>query len=126
MKRILCQLSLIAATAAAAPAVLAGNAILKCIDRDGHVTLTDQACAEGSTTVRMVHMPAPAHAEPVQPYPMTAERSSMPPPRAEIRRAAPSRVKAKPMQRDVATLKAARAQFLLGDSSVRPTLAGLQ
>lgn len=125
MKRVLCQFSLIAAAAMASPAVLAGSEIVKCIDSAGHVTLTDQACAEGATRVRMANMPAPDASSPAQPYPLAAERGSMPPAGAGMRRAAPPRAKAKPLQRDVATLKAARAQFLLGDSGTKQSLAGL-
>ena len=123
MKRILCQLSLIAAAAAAAPAALAGAEIVKCIDSAGHVTLTDQPCGDGSTTVRMAKMPAAEGDANAQPYPLSVERSSVPP-RPAVRKA-PQRDKAKPMQRDVATLKEARAQFLLLDSSVKPTVAAL-
>ncbi|MBQ5949858.1 DUF4124 domain-containing protein [Massilia sp. ST3] len=125
MKRILCQLSLLAAATAAAPAVLAGNDIVKCIDSAGHVTLTDQPCGDGTTTVRMANMPAAEGVSTAQPYPLTVERSSVPPARAAERKA-PRRAKAKPMQRDVATLKEARAQFLLLDSGAKHTLAGLQ
>jgi hypothetical protein len=124
MKRYLCQLSLIAAAAASAPAALAGAEIVKCIDSTGHVTLTDQPCGEGTTTVRMAKMPAPEGEANAQPYPLNVERSSVPPPRPAVRKA-PQRDKAKPMQRDVATLKEARAQFLLLDSSVKPTVAAL-
>ena len=124
MKRYLCQLSLIAAAAASAPAAIAGAEIVKCIDSTGHVTLTDQPCGEGTTTVRMAKMPAAEGEASVQPYPLSAERSSVPP-RPAVRKA-PQRDKAKPMQRDVATLKEARAQFLLLDSSTRHTLAVLQ
>jgi hypothetical protein len=127
MKRYLGQLSLIAAAAASAPAAFAGAEIVKCIDSTGHVTLTDQPCGEGTTTVRMAKMPAAEGEGSVQPYPLTIERSSVPPPpRPAVRKSPQQRDKAKPMQRDVATLKEARAQFLLLDSSTRHTLAGLQ
>ena len=65
MKRPVRLLSIIAAAVLAAPA-LAGE-IVKCVDSDGHVTLTDQPCASGSATVRMLrirlgHRPAePGH-----------------------------------------------------------------
>jgi hypothetical protein len=124
MKRFLCQLSLIAAAAASAPAAFAGAEIVKCIDSTGHVTLTDQPCGEGTTTVRMAKMPAAEGEASVQPYPLSVERNSVPPQRPAVRKA-PQRDKAKPMQRDVATLKEARAQFLLLDSSTKPTVAAL-
>jgi hypothetical protein len=124
MKRVLIQLSLFAAAAMAVPA-MAGSEIVKCIDAQGHVTLTDQPCSDGATTVRMAKMPADAvEATPAEPYPLAADRASLPPPRA-LQRRAPTRAKAKPMQRDIHTLKEARAQFLLLDASAKQTLAGL-
>lgn len=125
MKPYLCQFSLLAAAAAFAPAALAGAEIVKCIDGSGHVTLTDQPCGEGTTMVRMAKMPAAEGEANAQPYPLTVERSSVPPPRPAVRKT-PQRDKAKPMQRDVATLKEARAQFLLDDTRTKHTLAGLQ
>ena len=124
MKRFLCQLSLIAAAAASAPAAFAGAEIVKCIDSTRHVTLTHQPCGEGTPTVRMAKMPAAEGDATVQPYPLTVERASVPPPRPAVRKA-PQRDKAKPMQRDVATLKEARAQFLLMDSSIKSTVVAL-
>ncbi|WP_460825361.1 DUF4124 domain-containing protein, partial [Massilia solisilvae] len=53
MKRHTCQLCLILAAATAAPAALAGD-ILKCVDRTGHVTLTDQPCPPGTAGQRLV------------------------------------------------------------------------
>ena len=124
MKRVLIQLSLFAAAAMAAPA-MAGSEIVKCIDAGGHVTLTDQPCSDGTTTVRMAKTPANSiEAAPAEPYPLAAERASLPPPRA-LQRRAPARAKAKPMQRDINTLKEARAQFLLLDAGAKQTLAGL-
>lgn len=126
MKRVLIQLSLIAAAAMAAPAAMAGSEIVKCIDGKGHVTLTDQPCADGTTTVRMARMPADVQgATAAEPYPLAAERASLPPPRALQRRLPATRAKAKPMQRDIHTLKEARAAFLLYDAGGKQTLAGL-
>jgi hypothetical protein len=125
MKRVLIQISLCAAAALGAPAALAGSEIVKCIDAKGHVTLTDQPCTDGATTVRMAKMPADAQdATPVEPYPLAAERASLPP-RDLQRRAPATRAKAKPMQRDIHTLKEARATFLLQDAGAKHTLAGL-
>lgn len=124
MKRQFCQLSLILAASLAAPATFAGADIVKCIDSAGHVTLTDQPCANGTATVRMASMPAAGDTAPAQPYPLAVERSSIPPAAGLQRPGAPPRAKAKPMEGDVATLKAARAQFLLGDAGTRETLAG--
>jgi hypothetical protein len=123
MKRHLCLSILFAALAA--PAVQAGNDIVKCVDGAGRITLTDQPCDGGAATVRLASSPpvddASARAEP---YPLVAEQAVLPPPPDRRRTAAP-RVKAKPMMRDVATLKAARAQFLLSDAVGKQTLATL-
>lgn len=121
MKRHLC-LSLLCA-ALAAPA-FAGADIVKCVDASGRVTLTDQPCDGGAATVRLASMPAedsPARA--VQAYPLAVEHGALPPP--PPRRVMAPRVKAKPLTQDVATLKAARANFLLMDTSGKQTLATL-
>ena len=128
MKRHLCKIFLVAAATCSAPAVLADSVIVKCIDGAGRVTLTDQQCAPGAATVRMASMPSNEGVTPVEPYPLVADEATLPPPHELQRRAAPvrmARVVAKPMEGDVATLKAARAQFLLDDAGPRQTLAGL-
>lgn len=123
MKRQLCLSMLIAALAA--PTALAGPDIVKCVDAAGRVTLTDQPCESGTTTVRLASAPAGEAPARVEPYPLVADHATLPP--APIhRRHLPPPVKAKPMMRDVATLKAARAQFLLLDAGAsRQTLATL-
>jgi len=115
--RLLCM---IAAVALAAPA-LAGE-IVKCVDSDGHVTLTDQPCASGAATMPMARdLPAPAARDMAVPV---AQRHMLPVaelPRVEWKRpnlAAPSK-----LARDVATLKEARRMLMLQDA--RPRLAGL-
>jgi hypothetical protein len=122
MKRHLC-LSILCA-ALAAPAAHAGSDIVKCVDGMGRVTLTDQPCDSGATTVRLASMPADEGVTRVQPYPLVAEHGVLPPPPAH-RRAVMPRAKAKPLTRDVATLKAARANFLLMDTGGKQTLATL-
>jgi len=126
MKRHLCVSILVAALAA--PAVEAGTDIVKCVDGEGRITLTDQPCDSGTTTVRLASMPAEESTTRVEPYPLVAEHATLPPPSAQRRQVVPriQYVKAKPMMRDVATLKAARAQFLLMDAGAsRQTLATL-
>ncbi|QNB00532.1 DUF4124 domain-containing protein [Massilia sp. Se16.2.3] len=54
MKRLASQLSLALAALAAAPAALAGSDILKCVDRAGHVTLTDQPCESNARASKLV------------------------------------------------------------------------
>ncbi len=123
MKRHLCLIIL--AAALAAPAAHAGADIVKCVDGAGRITLTDQPCDGGAATVRLANMPADEGIARVEPHPLAVEHGVLPPPPA--RRYPAVRVKAKPMKQDVATLKAARAQFLLMDAGAgaRQTLATL-
>jgi len=124
MKRPVRLLSMIAAALIAAPA-LAGE-IVKCVDGDGHVTLTDQPCASGAATVPLAReavalMPAPTARDAAAPL---AQRHVLPVaelPRVNWKRpnlATPAR-----LARDVATLKEARRMLMLQDA--RPRLAGL-
>ncbi|KQQ96806.1 DUF4124 domain-containing protein [Massilia sp. Leaf139] len=134
MKRLAAQLSLVLAAAAATPAVLAGSDILKCVDAGGHVTLTDQPCASGTRATRLVSNAAPAQAVdsepvPVEAQPVAVQRYEAPPAmlhQQNWRPRVPQRDR--PLARDVATLKAARAQLLLidADRTARPTLATIQ
>jgi hypothetical protein len=132
MKRLASQLTLIFAAIAAAPAALAGSEILKCVDAGGHVTLTDRPCESGAQATRLVSVaatgsaPAAAEAQPlsVQRYeaPHALQRQQDWRPRvAQVQHD-------RPLARDVATLKAARAQLLLidADRHARPTLATIQ
>jgi len=132
MKR-LATLSFTLAALAAAPAALAGSEVLKCVDSAGNVTLTDQPCESGARATRMLvgspAAPAPVEnadladaapaagqdAHPLQRFAASARmqqqhdwRPRMPP-------------RDRPLARDVATLKAARAQLLLSDSD-RPLI----
>jgi hypothetical protein len=127
MKRHLYLSILLAAMAApTASLVHAGADIVKCVDGAGRITLTDQPCDAGAATVRLASSPADAGITRAEPYPLAAEQGALPPPAVQRRVPAP-RVKAKPMMRDVATLKAARAQFLLLDAGAgaKQTLATL-
>lgn len=123
MKRPLRQLCLIIAALAAAPVALAGSPILKCIDSSGHVTLTDQPCTDGATTVQMETEAAPQAAQ----GPAVEHFAK---PRAMPRHGAWSHPAPKHMAlaHDVAMLKAARVQLLLLDGEARiqhPRLADL-
>jgi hypothetical protein len=99
-------------TALAAPAAMAGNEIVKCIDASGHITLTDQPCEAGNTTVKLsAETPLP-------------QRHVVAP--AELRHEGwkrPQAVRPAPLSRDVATLKEARRTLMLNEA--RPRLAGL-
>jgi len=126
MKRHLCQLCLLAAATMAAPAAFSETSIVKCVDDEGRVTLTDHPCDTGATTVRLSREPANDGMTRVSAYPLIADASVLPPPRAVRRMAMPiERVAARPLASDVATLKAARAQFVLSDVRPTPALARL-
>jgi len=124
------QLSLILAALAAAPAVLAGSEVLKCVDASGHVTLTDQPCEAGSQATRLTAgapetaAEAPAPGEAAQG--IAVQRYEAPP---RLLRQHDWRPRVaqhdRPLARDVATLKAARAQLMLIDAvrQPRPQLA---
>jgi hypothetical protein len=100
-----------------APAAMAGNDIVKCIDANGHVTLTDQPCEAGNATVRLAsETPASGMA--------AAQRHVLP--ATELRHDGwkrPQVVRPAPLSGDVATLKAARRTLMLQEA--RPRLAGL-
>ncbi len=127
MKRQL-SICLLAAAAIAAPSAYSESVIVKCIDGAGRVTLTDRPCEAGMATVRTASMPSNEGVTRLAPYPLAARADVLPPARMLQRRAEPMpRVKAEPLASDVATLKAARAQFLVGDvGSSKETLAGLE
>jgi hypothetical protein len=112
MKRPVRLLSIVAAAVLAAP-VLAGE-IVKCVDSNGHVTLTDQPCASGSATL-------PVSRDTGQP---PAQRHVLP--AAEMSHVAwkkPNLAAPVQLARDIATLKEARRMLMLQDA--RPRLAGL-
>ena len=126
MKRHLCQLCLLAATTMAAPVAFSETSIVKCVDEAGRVTLTDRPCEAGVTTVRMSSEPATDGVTRVHAHPLVADASLLPPPRALQRIHVPiPRVAARPLASDIATLKAARARFVLSDVRSTPALAGL-
>ena len=132
--RILASLSISLAALAAAPAALAGTEILKCVDSAGNVTLTDQPCESGARATRMTAA-APASVQDAsmqgasmqsasvseaapdagQPQPIQRFAGS---PRMQQQHDWRPRMpqRDRPLARDVATLKAARAQLLLLDS----------
>ena len=127
MKRHLCLSILIAASTLATPAVFAGSDIVKCVDDGGRVTLTDQPCDGGAATVRLASTPVVQADEAetrTEVHPRAAEQATLPPPPVS-RRHVPPRLKVKPLMRDVATLKEARAQFLLADTGTRHRFATL-
>jgi hypothetical protein len=116
MKRPVRLPSLIAAAALsaamAAPAAMAGNEIVKCIDANGHVTLTDQPCEGGAATVKLASETRLPQRHVVTP--------------AELRHEGwkrPQVVRPVSLSRDVTTLKEARRTLMLQEA--RPRLADL-
>lgn len=115
----------------AASASFAGADIVKCVDKDGHVTLTDSQCGEGEGEVIVAgaaEAPAAdadviaAPATPATPAApavrrLTAERSALPP--ASLRQSSWSapRPASRQLARDVETLKAARLSMQVLDQT---------
>jgi hypothetical protein len=122
MKRKVRLMSMFAAMVLAAPAVMAGNDIVKCVDADGRVTLTDQPCGARAATVRLDQDRNASQFQPQsQPQP-DLQRHVLP--AADLRQwRRPDLTRAAPLKQDVATLKAAHRMLMLQDA--RPTLAGL-
>jgi hypothetical protein len=110
--RLLSMIAAAALSASIAPAAMAGNEIVKCVDASGHVTLTDQPCEGGNATVRLsAETPLP-------------QRHVVTP--AELRHDGwrrPQAARPATLSRDVATLKAARRTLMLQEA--RPSLARL-
>jgi hypothetical protein len=111
MNRLVRKTTILIAFAVAAPLASAGNNIVKCVDTTGHVTLTDQPCPAGAATVPMDAGPAGPGVVTVERYPAPA---ATPAGAAQWRQSAPKRMT---LKRDVATLKEARAQWLLMDAA---------
>jgi hypothetical protein len=125
----------------AASAAFAGADIVKCVDQNGKVTLTDSQCSEGVQTVVMQ-----AEAAPALPSDATIAEGAVQPAAPAMRRVAPQRVAYAPQQiqhdswsparpagkmlsRDVETLRAARLSMRVMDeasaSSRHQRLAGV-
>lgn len=137
MSRHLSRHALLLAGLMAASAAFAGSDIVKCVDPSGHVTLTDEPCRNGTETVIVpaataappAAVPGDEAAVPAATRVITTERVyAMPRPvrhDAWVKKATPERM----LARDVATLKAARANLQLMDSSAasarQTRLAGL-
>jgi hypothetical protein len=143
MKRHASQLSLILAAFAFAPAALAGPEVVKCTDPAGHVTLTDQPCESNAATVRLSQVPAVPEAEALvvsdeaeagaelaaAAHRFPVERHVAAP--GLLRQAnwkTPPAPGSRLLARDVATLKQARLQLQMMDSTAKrqPRLAGLR
>jgi hypothetical protein len=108
----------------AASAAFAGADIVKCVDQDGHVTLTDSGCSEGAEKVVVMgsgDSPAAAEDMPAAPAPavrrVVVQRYVLPP--AELRQGnwTRTRTASRPLARDVETLKAARLSMQVLDEA---------
>jgi hypothetical protein len=136
MMRSISLINIFAAMALAAPAAMAGTDIVKCVDPDGRVTLTDQPCAAGATGVRLAQASMGADSsdngqDNAQDKAQNDVKSAVATrrhvlPAADVRQGPwhrPDLSRPAPLNQDVATLKAARRMLMLQDA--RPTLAGL-
>lgn len=112
MMRNACLFALIGAALAASFGA-AGADIIKCVDREGHVTLTDQPCEPGAATVLLPGQ-AQGRQDPPERYPTPPLQPTQPAPGSRALRAGSAGHRA-PLARDVTTLQAARAQLLLID-----------
>ena len=123
LKRPASLLCIIAAAWLAAPAAMAGSDIVKCVDTEGHVTLTDQPCVAGAATIRLSDERRPQWIERVAAM-LPAQRHLVS--ASELSRAGwrPAVERAAPLARDVATLQAAHRTLMLMRSA-RTSLAGL-
>jgi hypothetical protein len=106
-------------TAFLAVFLLAGTAwaqpeIVKCVDAEGHVTLSDQPCSGDAVQATLAAPMAPATEQLVPVAPVRLARAALPPARAlPVVRPQPS---SHYLAHDVAMLKAARIQMQLLDA----------
>lgn len=132
MKQPVCQLSLVVLAAVAAPCALASPDILKCVDGNGHITLTDQPCPAGSRVSLVIADAAPAApamaagatlagpsgaagATGAGGDELQVEHLSLPPvPRNNWRPATGKRAR---LPRDEATLRGAHSQLMLEENA---------
>ncbi|MDB5906289.1 MAG: hypothetical protein JWP34_403 [Massilia sp.] len=123
MNRHTIRASMLATAMLAASAAFAGADIVKCVDQNGHVILTNSQCGEGDQAV-LVAAPGVAASEETAVVPaapavrrVTVQRYVLPP--AEVRQGtwtSPSRA-SRPLARDVETLKAARLSMQVLDEA---------
>lgn len=117
--------TLILAGMLCASSALAGTEVIKCTDRAGHVTLTDQPCQPGTEQEPLAPAAEPPGVElngaPLPAAIRTAPQrylvTALPParrPLPAVKSAAPAQL----LAGDVATLKAARLNMLLMDNGV--------
>ncbi|MES2322632.1 MAG: DUF4124 domain-containing protein [Pseudomonadota bacterium] len=101
----------------------ATSGINKCVAEDGQVTLTDELCPADTRTVQEATDNAPA----AQPTVLArhVEHYALPPKPLRLTKPVRGLAPARGLALDVATLKTARANLMLFDSSRSQRLAGL-
>jgi hypothetical protein len=127
MQRHTIRTSIFVAAMMAASASFAGADIVKCVDQDGHVTLTDSQCSAAASTVLVAgptEAPAAAAAEEMAAAPavpavrrVSVERHLLPPAEARATTVSSRRPASRPLARDVETLKAARLSMQVLDEA---------
>ena len=124
MNRPTVRTSIFIAAMLAASAAFAGGDIVKCVDQNGRITLTENQCSEGVQTVLVTggsDMPAalPSDASPAAQAAPTRriQRIAYAPPVIEHDSWAATLPRAKMLSRDAATLKAARTSMQVMDEA---------
>jgi hypothetical protein len=125
MQRHTILTSIFVAAMMAASASFAGADIVKCVDQDGHVTLTDSQCSAAASLVAgPTEAPAAAAAEEMAAAPavpavrrVSVERHLLPPAEARATTVSSRRPASRPLARDVETLKAARLSMQVLDEA---------
>jgi hypothetical protein len=124
MNRRTLRASVLAAAMLATSAAFAGD-IVKCVDQNGHITLTENQCSDGVQTVLVAggsEMPA-LSTEDAASVPVAArvrrgiQRVAYTPEAVQHDSWAPSRVRGKLLSRDAETLKAARVSMQVLDAA---------
>ena len=124
MNRPTIRNSIFIAAILTASAAFAGGDIVKCVDQNGHVTLTENQCSEGVQTVLVAggsETPAALSSE-AAPAPAAAparrvQRIVYIPEAIQHDSLAASLPRAKMLSRDAATLKAARTSMQVMDEA---------
>jgi hypothetical protein len=130
MKHNAIRTSMFIAAMLAASAAFAGADIVKCVDQEGHVTLTDSHCSAAAEKVVVVAVsedtPAAAPDEmiaaPAAPAApavrrMTVQRDLLPPAQPRQTNWSTTRPPSRALARDVETLKAARSSMKVLDEA---------
>jgi hypothetical protein len=108
----------------AASGAFAGVDIVKCVDQNGHVTLTDSQCSDGVRTVLVTNAgesPAVATAEEAPAAPavrrVSVQRFVLPPAEMRATTSISPRPSSRMLARDVETMKAAKLSMQAQDEA---------